>query len=244
MLQINEDSKEFELETKCAVKLREVKEERIEIPGLKIEEEDKKPLTLLKQQPQSKEVEELTLTNNIDHIEDTNLGIEQVRIDYNVSSRNENFKFVVQKDNLKSCRGNSIISCEICAKTFTSEYDLAEHKFNNVHCKICGNHFPNKRDLSEHLLTHKSDGKFQCVVCSKTFIYVSELKSHMRAHTGERPFVCSICSKAYSRRCHLNVHLRIHTGEHLSFGAIALRYISELIPRNDHFHVQSANNLS
>ncbi|ELT88799.1 hypothetical protein CAPTEDRAFT_102581, partial [Capitella teleta] len=61
-------------------------------------------------------------------------------------------------------RINAIHECDICKKTFKSQYKL-----------------------NDHLRRHTGERPYACSICRKSFFRKGGLTVHMRVHTGERP---------------------------------------------------------
>ena len=109
-------------------------------------------------------------------------------------------------------------SCNICAKTFTSNNDLKRHQ--RVHngekpykCEVCDKGFTQKGNLTKHSRFHSGEKPYKCDVCGKGFAQKDNLKSHLRSHSGEKPYKCDICDMAFSHRGSLKSHSLSHTGE-------------------------------
>uniref|UniRef100_A0A8C1J5V9 Ovo-like zinc finger 1b n=2 Tax=Cyprinus carpio TaxID=7962 RepID=A0A8C1J5V9_CYPCA len=79
----------------------------------------------------------------------------------------------------------SVLSCQVCQKTFTSA-----------------------RMLKRHVKRHSETKKYSCEHCGKGFNDAFDLKRHVRTHTGVRPYKCTLCVKAFTQRCSLESHLR------------------------------------
>uniref|UniRef100_A0A671QPL1 Putative transcription factor Ovo-like 1 n=1 Tax=Sinocyclocheilus anshuiensis TaxID=1608454 RepID=A0A671QPL1_9TELE len=79
----------------------------------------------------------------------------------------------------------SVLSCQVCQKTFTTA-----------------------RMLKRHVKCHSETKKYSCEHCGKGFNDAFDLKRHVRTHTGVRPYKCTLCVKAFTQRCSLESHLR------------------------------------
>ncbi|XP_043076972.1 putative transcription factor Ovo-like 1 isoform X2 [Puntigrus tetrazona] len=79
----------------------------------------------------------------------------------------------------------SVLSCQVCQKTFTTA-----------------------RMLKRHVKCHSETKKHSCEHCGKGFNDAFDLKRHVRTHTGVRPYKCTLCVKAFTQRCSLESHLR------------------------------------
>ncbi|XP_042567399.1 putative transcription factor Ovo-like 1 [Cyprinus carpio] len=79
----------------------------------------------------------------------------------------------------------SVLSCQVCEKTFTTA-----------------------RMLKRHKKCHSEMKKHSCEHCGKGFNDAFDLKRHVRTHTGVRPYKCTLCVKAFTQRCSLESHLK------------------------------------
>ncbi|KAL1252918.1 hypothetical protein QQF64_017611 [Cirrhinus molitorella] len=79
----------------------------------------------------------------------------------------------------------SVLSCQVCQKTFTTA-----------------------RMLKRHVKCHSETKKYSCEHCGKGFNDAFDLKRHVRTHTGVRPYKCTQCVKAFTQRCSLESHLK------------------------------------
>ncbi|XP_051734647.1 putative transcription factor Ovo-like 1 [Ctenopharyngodon idella] len=79
----------------------------------------------------------------------------------------------------------SVLSCQVCQKTFTTA-----------------------RMLKRHEKCHSETKKYTCEHCDKGFNDTFDLKRHVRTHTGVRPYKCTLCAKAFTQRCSLESHLK------------------------------------
>ncbi|XP_029726990.1 zinc finger protein 600 isoform X2 [Aedes albopictus] len=114
----------------------------------------------------------------------------------------------------------SILKCEKCQKTYTSQQSLwlhykFAHKPKKLKCSICSGVFVLKKRLEKHILTnHKQeDGTLQslnCSVCSKVFSTKGQLNRHVLIH-GLRKHCCSVCNKTFTKPQSLESHMRRHT---------------------------------
>ncbi|CAK9795578.1 Zinc finger protein 235 [Anthophora quadrimaculata] len=107
--------------------------------------------------------------------------------------------------------------CEVCKKTFASEFSLNNHMTLHAQtylCAQCGKNVTNKYSLKLHMRTHTGERPYQCKVCLKTFTRSASLKIHAFTHTGERPYVCDLCGQSFTQRSSMMVHRRKHPGDH------------------------------
>ena len=82
---------------------------------------------------------------------------------------------------------DSVITCQICAKTFSRTDSLQTHV---IKCH------------EENLEQHK------CDICEKTFANRQYLKQHMDMHTGAPRKQCKYCEKDFTDQSNLHRHVR------------------------------------
>ncbi|CAK9820704.1 Zinc finger protein 778 [Anthophora plagiata] len=107
--------------------------------------------------------------------------------------------------------------CEVCKKTFVSEFSLSNHMTLHAQtfsCAQCSKTVTNKYSLKLHMRTHTGERPYQCKVCLKTFTRSASLRIHGLTHTGERPYVCDLCGQSFTQRSSMMVHRRKHPGDH------------------------------
>lgn len=105
--------------------------------------------------------------------------------------------------------------CELCSKSFASEYNLRNHA--NLHsqrflCAQCGKEFATNHALKLHTRIHTGERPYQCKQCAKAFTRSAALRVHKLTHTGERPYVCDLCGQSFTQRSSMMVHRRKHPG--------------------------------
>ncbi|XP_066254709.1 gastrula zinc finger protein XlCGF26.1-like isoform X21 [Euwallacea similis] len=106
-------------------------------------------------------------------------------------------------------------TCEICKKYYRN---LKQHQ-QDAHeslltCTICGKIFTSERGLQLHIMIHKGDKRFTCEFCGKRFLMNTFLQNHLRTHpeSGVDPFTCEDCGKTFSRRVAYVDHMNSHSG--------------------------------
>uniref|UniRef100_A0A9J7YRF5 Ovo-like zinc finger 1b n=1 Tax=Cyprinus carpio carpio TaxID=630221 RepID=A0A9J7YRF5_CYPCA len=75
-------------------------------------------------------------------------------------------------------------------------------------CQVCEKTFTTARMLKRHKKCHSEMKKHSCEHCGKGFNDAFDLKRHVRTHTGVRPYKCTMCVKAFTQRCSLESHLK------------------------------------
>ncbi|XP_019962563.1 zinc finger protein 660-like [Paralichthys olivaceus] len=128
--------------------------------------------------------------------------------------------------------GARIYTCNLCSKTFNTEFGQRVHARSHMCCRGCRKVFPFPCDMKSHkrlckklkkvlanesqrrkreklLLTSKKDGSnkmYSCPCCMKKSSSKGKLMQHIHSHTIEKPFACSVCQKKF----HVNDVLQKH----------------------------------
>ena len=117
-------------------------------------------------------------------------------------------------------RKNQPRQCDICDKTFKSQYTLDFHKkkihikdkLKNLKCDICNKDFATNYYLKNHILAnHNPEGEvFKCNVCEKNFKLERYLLTHnKRFHQGVKEHEnCGFCNLSFYSASKLKRHQR------------------------------------
>lgn len=74
-------------------------------------------------------------------------------------------------------------------------------------CYVCDRTFTSSEELTEHQPTHsKEDKPFKCSYCQESFRTFSELTAHRRQICPERQFVCKDCNETFRSPAQLRTH--------------------------------------
>jgi KRAB domain-containing zinc finger protein len=106
----------------------------------------------------------------------------------------------------------ALIDCEICQRTFETDFELAlhlanfEHMSQNYNCKFCSEKFNTDSKLDAHKKSfHKNELKFECSRCEERFETKKSITSHMlRIHV--KPHLCQHCGLSFHSESLLNKH--------------------------------------
>lgn len=93
---------------------------------------------------------------------------------------------------------SSRLTCNICGKSFKSEWYLKSHKLIHTGdlpfgCVICSAKFNRKDKLKRHALLHGNNLKYQCPFiengkCKKWFYRMDKLKAHIKSHGNNKQY--------------------------------------------------------
>lgn len=123
-------------------------------------------------------------------------------------------------DHMKSHQSDYVkpqFGCEVCSKTFSTKYVLANH-IKSEHqgikksylCPTCGRSFTQKNSYIMHANVHAGIKPFVCDICGKSFSYEKSLKEHKFMHDELRRFKCDVCLKTFRQTSALHIHMKVH----------------------------------
>ena len=149
--------------------------------------------------------------------------------------------------------------CQVCGKSFRSNYHLRRH--GNIHstdkqfenlilppnnskktkhpCKICGKIFYNKNHNERHMTVHSGEKRFKCDICHKSFSDECYKNKHRRMHNKDDHIPCEICNKTFFCKDGLASHMLIHTGEKTHLCTICGKAFLRRNHLNDHVKIHS-----
>ena len=84
------------------------------------------------------------------------------------------------------------------------------NKDDSLSCNICAKSFSTPASLSMHKKIHSGEKPHQCGTCGKSFTQIGTLRAHERVHTGEKPYECNICGKTFAQCGSFRMHERRH----------------------------------
>ncbi|XP_030366898.1 LOW QUALITY PROTEIN: zinc finger protein 366-like [Strigops habroptila] len=114
--------------------------------------------------------------------------------------------------------------CPMCAKSYTSKYNLVthilEHSGIKPHaCIQCGKLFKQLSHLHTHMLTHQGTRPHKCQVCHKAFTLswlcgkefnrMHNLMGRMHLHSDSKPFKCLYCPSKFTLKGNLTRHVKV-----------------------------------
>lgn len=119
----------------------------------------------------------------------------------------------------KSHTGLKDFQCDLCEKSFVSDYGLAKHK-RHVHenvrrfaCNQCDYTCDDQCHLDRHMLIHTGTKPFVCSECDMAFTRKDQLEQHMPQHTDAKNYVCDECHQSFKNRSTLRTHKFTHSNE-------------------------------
>ncbi|XP_051905696.1 oocyte zinc finger protein XlCOF19-like isoform X2 [Hippocampus zosterae] len=203
--------KEKEPESPCR------KEVRLELPDIKVEEEDRWNASRVVEPPSSSSWEHIT-TKGDGGCQADGLLAPLSDCDGVLSHAHHTDDDEQSEGDLAGHTDNKCWKCFQCGNAFSFKSRLKQHV--RIHtgekpfaCSDCAQRFSKKGSLTRHTRTHNSEKPFACSVCSQRFSHNRNLKIHTRIHTVEKPFSCSVCGQSFSQKTNVKIHTRTHTGE-------------------------------
>ncbi|KAM7343546.1 uncharacterized protein ACRADG_010541 [Cochliomyia hominivorax] len=128
-------------------------------------------------------------------------GGSSVALNQNDLKTNEKGKLKRKSNKINNTiKGNSMFSCKICKKSFTSFVLLRHHLYvhNRPHqCKICKKRFSQIQAFLCHNNLHSGIKPYYCRFCYKTFADISNRNSHERKQHKNENFKCEKCNKIF-----------------------------------------------
>ncbi|KAJ0170003.1 hypothetical protein K1T71_014609 [Dendrolimus kikuchii] len=125
---------------------------------------------------------------------------------------NQRLKHLEEKHDIK----NPVYKCDYCLKQLPSASSFNKHIKRNHHikndyiCDVCGKSFTSKYSIADHLTIHTGVKNYQCKYCDKRFRARSTLKLHVQGHLNIKPFACTLCKAAFIQKHCLKNHIRVH----------------------------------
>lgn len=104
-------------------------------------------------------------------------------------------------------------SCDMCEKSYYTEYNLNSHKrlhslFSIEKCTFCGKTFKCRRNLVVHVRKHIGIKPHQCPTCRQSFYSDNLMKNHMKVFHGGR-YWCRLCKAVLKTSVDLKAHISV-----------------------------------
>lgn len=120
----------------------------------------------------------------------------------NICSKRFTAKYLL-KIHQRSHAGNKPSKCKFCRREFATKNYLRRHNetcTETLTCNICARKFELQLDLAEHMRKHIAEKPYFCDICPNQFANSRNLKRHRRLHTKVGMFRCSQCPKEYTTK--------------------------------------------
>jgi KRAB domain-containing zinc finger protein len=121
----------------------------------------------------------------------------------------------------KTPKPNRVFLCQICDKTFQSNYHLSRHARVHTGAKpftseIYGHNSTSNSTQIGHLrshsrIVHEKVKQIECKLCPKKFATNQDLSIHLNKHTGAKPYKCDQCPKEFAAPSNLRTHRKSHS---------------------------------
>jgi len=114
----------------------------------------------------------------------------------------------------RKTKGESILACERCHRTFKRQTDLETHRGERnrkLHCVRCDARFNCLKEFGRHTRQHRN---FKCDKCNKSFSTSAAFKMHTPTHWDVKGFRCVACDKEFALPGHLKSHMLTHSSEY------------------------------
>lgn len=115
--------------------------------------------------------------------------------------------------------------CNVCGKTFKSQYQLSNHMFVHSNEKFkcldenCDKYFASPMSRKKHMEMHsdapqQNTTRLKCELCELSFVSKITLRNHHQfKHLNIRNFKCVICAEAFKSKKAYQMHYMRHSGE-------------------------------
>ena len=134
------------------------------------------------------------------------------------------------EDHLKTHKQDNMISCDLCSKSFPTNYTKQRHTFE-MHggqqmeyvCEICHSKFSLERNLKRHITDFHSteSSEYPCTICDTKFARSDNLEQHYKEkHNIDKrkqifkgindesiSYKCSLCDSVFTRNYVLRRHI-------------------------------------
>lgn len=127
-------------------------------------------------------------------------------------------------DSLDETKSRQLHECDICKKSFTTAYNLANHVRSHTGerpypCSKCGKHFKSSSNVNQHLRQVHGKEKLNNDGDEKSGIKtdgISEAQKNAELSTQDAekfPYACKHCGRRFRLKCTLTAHCTIHSNE-------------------------------
>ena len=168
----------------------------------------------VKENPVNKEKrKQSTQENNVDSEKLKKLSVKKGK---EKARQAEKLNYEKHKDDVEKLK--SLLKCDLCEETFTSETLIAKHtqvihKKGYFSCSNCGKEFNFKQGLKKHQELYKDRHHFKCSKCVKILESEEEETEHLSIYHFGFKFHCNKCDEKFVYKYEQKSHdIKVHDG--------------------------------